>query len=110
MRTPKRISIPTPPEKQSTPSHDARAATEHVVHLQRLTSALSEATTLAEIGNVVTTNLREMFAADAALLAIAVEDGEQIEVVSRWDVPGGQLPGVRHVFSADAPLPLAAAY
>jgi hypothetical protein len=48
-----------------------RARQPSMLYLQRLTSALSEATTLAEIGNVVTTNLREIFAADVAALQVA---------------------------------------
>lgn len=55
---------------------ETHSVNEHLARLQNLTSAMSEATTLADIGRSVIAGLTKTFAADMAAFWIATDDGE----------------------------------
>ena len=87
----------------------AHAASEHVARLQRLTSALSEATTRSGIGEVVAAEVPDIFSADVAVLVLAIEDGKKLELAGHANLP-------RHVarrfrsFAVEAPVPIATSF
>jgi signal transduction histidine kinase/ActR/RegA family two-component response regulator len=56
----------------------AQGASEHLERLQRLTSALCEAATHAEIADAVISELKTVFGVDRLVLAVAIDEGTKL--------------------------------
>ncbi len=90
--------------------HAAEVAAERLARLQRVTVALSEAITPADVVRVIVEEMIAAIGADRALaVAPMADEPEQLEVVSHRGIPSRALNGLRR-FPTIAPLPVAMAY
>jgi CheY-like chemotaxis protein len=85
----------------------AQHANRHLICLQELTSALSEATTLADVGRVVVSGLQRVFGATVAALTIA--RGGKLMLVDQVNMTPRQAQKFL-LTAADAPFPIADAF
>ena len=103
---------PTPPPRSS--SHRgaaARAASDHLVLLQRVTSALSEAVTPDDVGEVVVNDVAAAIGASLATLAVPSEDDAHLLLLGRSGPRAGASRGARRLpITPDSPWPVVAAY
>jgi PAS domain S-box-containing protein len=81
--------------------HEARR---RIARLQHMTSALSEARTWQDIGNLIARDIAEVLGASKAVFALA--DGDDLVVAAR----GGLVAPTRSRFPSSESLPMAVAY
>src|SRR5690348_14489587 len=81
--------------------HDARR---RIARLQHMTSALSEARTWRDIGNLIARDIADVLGASKAVFALP--DGDDLVVAAR----GGLTASTRSRFPRSANLPMAVAY
>jgi signal transduction histidine kinase len=84
-------------------------ATEHLALLQRVTAALSEATSVQAVGAVVISEMTLAVGADQVVLALPIDEGRTLEVVAQVGVDADVVERFAR-FSVDLPLPLAGAF
>ncbi|WP_257462091.1 GAF domain-containing protein [Archangium lipolyticum] len=90
--------------------HAAEVAAERLARLQRVTVALSEAITSADVARVVVEEMIAAIGADRAVMATRLEeDPEQLEVVSQRGVSLSTLARSPRI-PLSAPLPVVMAY
>ncbi|MFL6648570.1 MAG: MEDS domain-containing protein [Sulfurifustaceae bacterium] len=87
----------------------AQSINTHLVSLQQLTSAMSEATTLTDIGRAVATGLSAVLGANAAGLALSLAQDGKLQLTGQAHMTEAQVQNLRVVLT-DADSPLAAAY
>ncbi|HEX8437274.1 GAF domain-containing protein, partial [Archangium sp.] len=90
--------------------HAAEVAAERLTRLQRVTEALSEAVTPADVTRVIVEEMVTALGADRVVAASPVPgDAGQLEVVGQHGLSPEALARLPH-FSPTAPLPIAVAY
>ncbi|QRN96738.1 GAF domain-containing protein [Archangium violaceum] len=90
--------------------HEAEVAAERLARLQRVTVALSEAITSADVARVVVEEMIAAIGADRAVMATRLEaEPEQLEVVSHRGVSLAALESMPRI-PLTAPLPVTMAY
>lgn len=87
----------------------AQSINAHIVSLQQLTSAVSEATTLSDIGGAVATGLSTVLGADVAALALSLQQDGKLQLTGHAQMTPAQVQNLRLV-PTDGDSPLAAAY
>ncbi|MFL5358602.1 GAF domain-containing protein [Archangium sp.] len=90
--------------------HAAEVAAERLARQQRVTEALSEALTPADVARVIVEEMIAALGADRAVAAAPLPDEpEQLEVLSHRGIPPGELARWSRI-PTTAPLPTAVAY
>ncbi|HEX2091900.1 MAG TPA: PAS domain S-box protein, partial [Longimicrobiaceae bacterium] len=88
---------------------DLEARTREAEQLKELTAALSEAAGVQEVGEVVMQRGVAALGADAGVLALAVPEGEEIEIVASIGYPEAACMGPGRRWPLRANLPIAEA-
>jgi signal transduction histidine kinase/ActR/RegA family two-component response regulator len=88
---------------------NAAAARDQLVQLQNVTSALSEAASMAEIARIVVTDIAELLGAAKAILAVPTADGRSLRLLDQSGLLEHVIKAHR-VFPVDAPLPVATSF
>jgi signal transduction histidine kinase/ActR/RegA family two-component response regulator len=86
-----------------------QTATDQLSRLQRLTSAMSEAVTAAEIADVVVNDLARAFKADLTIVAVPADDAPQLRLIAQKNASAEDVEAFATI-PVDAALPVSEAY